>query len=408
MNNVKYLILGAGPAGLTFARMLKDRGENSFLVLEKESEAGGLCRSTMVDGSPYDIGGGHFLDVRRPKVNELLFRFLPQEEWNLYERDSRIEFDGITIGHPFEANIWQMPLEKQVEYLESIAKAGCNSAVPMPEKFVEWITWKLGDKIARDYMIPYNRKMFADELDELGTYWLEKLPDVSFRETLLSCLTHKPYGTQPGHAKFYYPKEYGYGEVWLRMADSIKEHMIYGCSVTGINFEEKTVTTSEGAVYIGDKIITTIPWTCFTHMEHIPAELKDEIKKLKSSAIETRYVPQNLDTQAQWIYYPEEKLPYHRILVRHNFCEGSKGYWTETRQERVALFDKGDESYRYLNEYAYPLNTIDKPGIMDRLLAFAQKNEVYGLGRWGEHNHYNSDVTVERAMNLAEKVLSDQ
>ena len=61
-----------------------------------------------------------------------------------------------------------------------------------------------------------------------------------------------------------------------------------------------------------------------------------------------------------------------------------------------------------MNEYAYPLNTIDKPDIMDRLLAFAQIKEVYGLGRWGEHNHYNSDVTVERAMNLAEKVLSDQ
>lgn len=408
MNSVKYLILGAGPAGLTFARMLKDRGEESFLVLEKEEEAGGLCRSTVVDGSPFDIGGGHFLDVKRPKVNELLFRFLPQEEWNLYERDSRIEFDGITIGHPFEANIWQMPLEKQVEYLESIAKAGCNSAVPMPEKFVEWITWKLGDKIAKDYMIPYNRKMFADELDELGTYWLEKLPDVSFKETLLSCLTHKPYGTQPGHAKFYYPKEYGYGEVWLRMADSMKEHMVYGCSVTGIDFEEKAVTSSDGDTYKAKKIITTIPWTCFTHMEHIPAELKDDIKKLKSSAIETRYVPQNLDTQAQWIYYPEEKLPYHRILVRHNFCEGSRGYWLETRQERTTLYDTADNSYRYLNEYAYPLNTIDKPDIMDRLLAFAQKNEVYGLGRWGEHNHYNSDVTVERAMNLAEKMLSDQ
>ena len=25
---------------------------------------------------------------------------------------------------------------------------------------------------------------------------------------------------------------------------------------------------------------------------------------------------------------------------------------------------------------------------------------VYGLGRWGEHEHYNSDRTVERAMQL--------
>lgn len=37
MEKVKYLILGAGPAGLTLASRLKDQGETSFLVLEKEA-----------------------------------------------------------------------------------------------------------------------------------------------------------------------------------------------------------------------------------------------------------------------------------------------------------------------------------------------------------------------------------
>lgn len=405
MHKIKYLILGAGPAGLAFARTLLDRGETSFLVLEKEDEAGGLCRSTMVDGSPLDIGGGHFLDVRRPKVNELLFRFLPKEEWTLFERDSRIEVDHVTIGHPFEANIWQMPLEKQVDYLESIAKAGCNSEVQMPEKFVDWITWKLGDQIAKDYMIPYNKKMFADELNELGTYWLEKLPDVSFKETLLSCLTHKPYGTQPGHAQFYYPKEYGYGEVWLRLADSMKEHMVYHCPVVEMNCETKIVTGGNGETYQAEKIITTIPWTSFQKIDNLPEDLSEGIISLKSSAVEVRYCPDNMDTEAQWIYYPDEKLPYHRILVRHNFCQGSKGYWMETRKERVDMFKPDDSAYRYLNEYAYPLNTIQKPQIIDGLLAFMKEKQIFGLGRWGEHNHYNSDVTVERAMDLAEELL---
>ena len=405
MHKVKYLILGAGPAGLAFARTLLDCGETSFLVLEKEDEAGGLCRSTMVDGSPLDIGGGHFLDVRRPKVNELLFRFLPKEEWTLFERDSRIEVDQVTIGHPFEANIWQMPLEKQVDYLESIAKAGCNSEVQMPEKFVDWITWKLGDQIAKDYMIPYNKKMFADELNELGTYWLEKLPDVSFKETLLSCLTHKPYGTQPGHAQFYYPKEYGYGEVWLRLADSMKEHMVYHCPVAEMDCETKIVTGGNGETYQAEKIITTVPWTSFQKIDNLPEDLSEGIVSLKSSAVEVRYCPENMDTEAQWIYYPDEKLPYHRILVRHNFCQGSKGYWMETRKERVDMFKPDDRACRYLNEYAYPLNTIQKPQIMDGLLAFMKEKQIFGLGRWGEHNHYNSDVTVERAMNLAEELL---
>ena len=34
MEKVKYLILGAGPAGLTFANRLKELSEDSFLVLE--------------------------------------------------------------------------------------------------------------------------------------------------------------------------------------------------------------------------------------------------------------------------------------------------------------------------------------------------------------------------------------
>lgn len=399
MTKVKYLVLGAGPAGLTFARKLKDAGEDSFLVLEKEKTAGGLCRSAEVDGSPFDIGGGHFLDVRRPKVSEFLFRFMPEEEWNLFERDSRIEIFGMSIGHPFEANIWQMDLEHQVAYLTSISQAGCNREEPMPEKFVDWIKWKLGDKVAEDYMLPYNRKMFADELNELGTYWLEKLPDVSFEDTLRSCLTHKFYGTQPGHASFYYPKKYGYGEVWLRIADSVKGNILYEKTVNSIDCEKKQVRDASGECYEADYIITSIPWVQFKDIYGMPEEIRDSVKELKSSAVETRYVPENLDTQAQWLYVPAPEIPCHRILLRHNFAKGSKGYWLETRKERTGQY-KEDGSFHYMNEYAYPLNTISKPAVMEKLLTFAHSRNIYGLGRWGEHCHYNSDLVVELAMKL--------
>lgn len=432
MEKVKYLILGAGPAGLTFANMLKRKGEESFLILEKEKEAGGLCRSEEVDGSPLDIGGGHFLDVRRPKVCEFLFDFLPKEEWALFRRDSRICLQSAVVGHPLEANIWQFPLEEQVEYLSSIAKAGCNSGEPVPERFVEWIVWKLGQKIADDYMLPYNQKMFADELDTLGIYWLDKLPDVSFEDTLRSCLARKPFGSQPGHASFYYPKKYGYGEVWKRMAEAVAPKVVYGCEAEEIDCtpsghgipsfdgaspfgstppkegvdvcRTKAVKTKNGQSFMADKIITTVPWASFSQITGMPEELFLSIKDLKSSAVEIRYVPENLDTQAHWLYVPDLKIPYHRILVRHNFCQESRGYWLETRAERTAMFSPEDENYRYLNSCAYPLNTMGKPEIVEKLLAFGRENQIYGLGRWGEHSHYNSDVVVERAMELAEKM----
>lgn len=57
-----------------------------------------------------------------------------------------------------------------------------------------------------------------------------------------------------------------------------------------------------------------------------------------------------------------------------------------------------------MNEYAYPLNTVDKPRIMKTLLGWAKERQIYGLGRWGEHAHYNSDVVVELAMDLVQKL----
>lgn len=401
---MKYIILGAGPAGLTFANKLKQSGETDFIVLEKESEAGGLCRSQDVDGSAFDIGGGHFLDVRRPKVNEFLFKFMPEEEWDLYTRDSRIVVGENEVNHPIEANIWQMKVEDQVEYLKSIAVAGCNLGTDMPQEFVDWIYWKLGSKVADDYMIPYNQKMFSKELNQLGTYWLEKLPNVSFEETLLSCLNKKAYGTQPGHAQFYYPKKYGYGELWLRMAKTIEGNIEYNKSVKKIDFNTTTVTTQDGTEYKGDVIITTIPWMEFDEIIGMPEDIKESIKELKFSSVQTEYHSENLDTEAQWIYYPDPKLSYHRILVRHNFCPGSKGYWTETNSERIGM-DEQNDNFKYMNEYAYPLNTIKKPEIMKKLLEFSKTKNVYGLGRWGEHEHYNSDLTVNLAMNLADEFI---
>ena len=61
--------------------------------------------------------------------------------------------------------------------------------------------------------------------------------------------------------------------------------------------------------------------------------------------------------------------------------------------------------YAFANEYTYPLNTIDKPVIMEKLLSYMKQQSVFGLGRWGEHEHYNSDLTVEKAMNLFEQLV---
>ena len=66
--------------------------------------------------------------------------------------------------------------------------------------------------------------------------------------------------------------------------------------------------------------------------------------------------------------------------MSHNFCPNSKGYWTETNSERIGMAEP-NENFEYMNQYAYPLNTIEKPEIMKKLLSWSKDQSVVGLGR---------------------------
>lgn len=400
MRTVDYLILGGGPSGLTIAHSLLDSGvaPEQVVLLEKEAVAGGLCRSEMVDGAPLDIGGGHFLDLRKQEVLDFIFRFMPAEEWNTFARVSRIRLRGQEVDHPLEANLWQLSKSDQVDYLESIAQAGCVRGEPMPEAFADWVVWKLGARIAEEYMLPYNRKIWSLDPNALGTYWLFKLPDVSFRETLRSCLEGSPFGTLPAHGTFMYPKRFGYGEVWRRMGEALGDSLVANCPVESIDLEQRTVNGRWQA----RTIVNTVPWTLWPNFAEIPAPVLRDIEQLRSIAIDVDYHPETLDTDCHWIYEPDEAVDYHRLLIRSNFCTESRGYWSETNADRSEI----KEGWRHHNPFAYPLNTLGKPEAVQRVLDWAAMRGVVGAGRWGKWEHMNSDVAVAEALQLTKNYCS--
>lgn len=390
MINVKFCILGAGPSGLTYAHQLKRAGITSFVVLEQEAEAGGLCRSQIVDGHPLDIGGGHFLDVRRREVLDFLFSFMPREEWREYSRVSKIRLRGKEIDHPLEGNLWQLPLDAQVDFLESIARAGATRGEPAPSDFASWIRWKLGDRIADEYMLPYNRKIWSMPVEALGTYWLHKLPAVSFPETLRSCLEKRAQGTLPAHGTFLYPARHGYGEVWRRMAADLGDRFVPNCPVRSIDPANRCINGDVRA----DTLVTTIPWTLWPRMAKLPAPVVDAIGNLAHTSVDVDYHPENLPTDSHWTYEPDEKVPHHRYLLRHNFVPGACGYWTETN----ALRSVPPRHFRHHNPYAYPVNTTLKPAAVDVITRWAHTNSITCLGRWGTWEHLNSDIAVAVAL----------
>ena len=64
---VKYLIIGAGISGLTFANYVDD-----YLIVEKENEVGGYCRTIKKKDYVWDYAG-HFFHF---KTEEFKNKFL--------------------------------------------------------------------------------------------------------------------------------------------------------------------------------------------------------------------------------------------------------------------------------------------------------------------------------------------
>ena len=93
-------------------------------------------------------------------------------------------------------------------------------------------------------------------------------------------------------------------------------------------------------------------------MEQVPGEIDAAVSELVHTTVDMDYYPENVDTGSHWTYEPSEAVSYHRLLFRHNFCTGVP--WLLDGNQRRAI-RSGDVSFRHRNEYAYPVNTADKP-----------------------------------------------
>ena len=86
----RTVVVGAGPAGLTAAYQLGKSG-HSATVLEATDVVGGISQTAERDGWRFDIGGHRFFTKVKP-VQELWHEILPDEDFLLRPRMSRIYY----------------------------------------------------------------------------------------------------------------------------------------------------------------------------------------------------------------------------------------------------------------------------------------------------------------------------
>ena len=406
-----FIIIGAGITGVSLGRLLQMKGINNFIILEAEAEAGGLCRTKSIQGHYLDIGGGHFLCSKHQEVYDFIFSHIPKEEFNFFERVSKIRLESEIIDYPIESNLWQLSIEKQVDYLISLIQSGDVTGREEPSNYEQWIRWKLGEYVADNYMIPYNKKIWGVKPEELDIDWLHKIPSINAREVLESCLIKfSNVQKMPSHQGFYYPKSGGFQTIFDSIYKHLSDKVYLENKVRQLDFTGKYWNINK--IYKSKNIINTSPWNKLYEALAVPKILESDFAKLRNNSIVVSLWEQDYTHDWHWCYDPNLFLEYHREFYIHNFAPHSlhNGMYTETNLNRwngiEQLWSNNKKPiYEYVNNVAYPIPIIGHSESIKRILKYYSKSNLYGVGRWGQWQYFNSDVCIFEAIKFVNSIV---
>ncbi len=406
-----YLIIGAGVTGITLCKKLKEKGINNVIVLEAQKEAGGLCTTKNINGHQIDIGGGHFFHTKHQEIFDYVFKYIPESEFNFIPRVSKLKMGDTTIDYPVESNLWQLPLKEQIDYIISVVRNGESLGKPEPKNYEEWIRWKLGDKICDNYMIPYNSKLWGVAPSEMDVDWLYKIPRVNVEEVLQYCLEHKQDKSKfPAHINFYYPKKGGFQRIFDALYADEKANVVLNTPVTKLTLQ------ADGTWLVNDKyqaknVINTSPWNDLYEALGKPTQLEEDFAKIKYNRIVVSLYEKDYDVDWHWRYVPDIDRNYHREFYIHNFAADSKpnGLYVETNVKRYKGEENcigGKEIYHYETQAAYPIPVIGHTQAIKNILDYYKTKHLYGIGRWGQHEYQNADVSMFEAIKFVKEICT--
>ena len=258
-------ILGAGLAGLSAAYHLN--GEH--LILERDREVGGLCKSCDINGYVFDHAS-HILFTRDDHI-KAMFKDLLKGNLYTHARRAYIYLEDAYVRYPFEANLNALPGDIVQECIDGVV----NRKTTEPTNFEEWIHTTFGDGIARHYMIPYNRKIWKYDLSRMNMDWIGgRVPSPSVEEMKRGAAgtLEKDYGP---NAEFMYPKHGGIGALANQLSRDL--NVSTGSEVVEVKPSGTEVTIKyrkEGEIRetASERILSSIPLPELVRILHDPPE----------------------------------------------------------------------------------------------------------------------------------------
>lgn len=417
MRKVKYLIIGAGVSGLGFANFIKS---DDFLILEKENEAGGYCRTIYKDDFVWDYAG-HFFHFANEELKNFFNSKINQEDIIYKEKNTKIFYKDEYIDYPFQKNIHQLP---KSEFIECLYDLFNKEEKDQYLGFEDMLYGKFGKSITNKFLKPYNEKLYACHLNDLDSNAMGRFfPYADIKEIIdnMKLETDTSYNKD-----FLYPKKGAITFINALLNEIKSEKVLYNQEVVEIDLDNKIVKTINESIQY-EYLINSSPLDRLIKYtdESEFIKYKDKLTYNKVLVFNLGFDKKSHVQDVHWLYVPDKDINFYRLGFYDNILNANK------LSMYVEIGFASNEDVNIENHLDLTLENLKKMQIIDdhKLLAYSsivmnpayvhiseagqkvkedkkkefEDKDVFTIGRYGDWKYCSIEDSMLDAINLAKK-----
>ena len=447
------VVIGAGPAGLTAAFQLH-KHDVASTILEADDMVGGISRTAQRDGWRFDIGGHRFFTKVQP-VEDLWHEILPDEDFLMRPRKSRIFYQGKYFDYPIKAT----NALKNLGPIEAVRCVGSYVAARIrPPKdqtnYEGWLVARFGWRLYRTFFKTYTEKLWGVPVSEMPADWAaQRVKGLSLGNAIVNALMPKRNQKEITSLieEFQYPK-HGPGMMWEVCRDKViakGSTVVMETSVTKIHHVDGKATSvvaehrgGGSTEYPCTEVISSMP---ISHLlEAMDPPVPDDVKaaagdlRYRDYLIVALVLPESsVDFDDNWIYIHDPKVRTMRIQnfgswspymvkegrntlgLEYTVWEGDEEWnadddWLIERAKKelehlgLARASVITEGYVVRQAKAYPIYDDRYRANVDVLRAWLAQHvpNVHPVGRNGMFRYNNQDHSMFTAMLTVENIAT--
>jgi protoporphyrinogen oxidase len=429
MTKGSIVIIGAGISGISIAYFLK----KPSIVLEKNQQAGGLCRSFYKGGFTFDCSG-HFIHIKDKNILDLVSKLTS----NIIEvkRNTSIYFNKQLIPFPFQANLYYLEEKIKQECVKGIIDRE-NIQIDNKMPFINWSKAMFGTGITKHFMEPYNYKLWSYSLEKLTAQWTGPFVPKPEAESIIKTAYKKNTVKYGYNSSFFYPKKGGVQALIDGFLKKIKSP-IFNSETVQIDLKNKTVKTKDGNIFNFTSIISTQSLkSLIRQIKNVPQSIKTAADKLIHNSVlcinigikSKKGLPMLLKG-IHWLYIPDKTLPFYRVGIYSNVSstlapKNTYSFYIEYSSlngkykgkdsvikdlKRIGFINQDDEILE-IDEVnmpeAYVIFDKNREKSLEIIKDYLLKNNIYSIGRYGAWEYSFIEKNIQDAKELAQKINKD-